>query len=104
MSAIPTVKIVSGAKAGYTTINESDFDESVHRLYGSNEPEPEPELNIEPTLLSVFGDQLAGSLAEGGFDTVEDVAYAELGDVTGVAGMDLEQAQNVVVTAQRALE
>ena len=42
MSAIPTVKIVSGAKAGYTTINESDFDESVHRLYGSNEPEPEP--------------------------------------------------------------
>ena len=47
MGTLPTVRVQAETKSGFMTINESDFDKRVHKLY--KEPEiKEPEVIKEP--------------------------------------------------------
>jgi len=49
MGALPTVRVQAETKSGFMTINESDFDKRVHKLY--KEPEvKEPEVREEKEL------------------------------------------------------
>jgi len=49
MGTLPTVRVQAETKSGFMTINESDFDKRVHKLY--KEPEvKEPEVREEKEL------------------------------------------------------
>jgi hypothetical protein len=49
MSELPTVEIVNPASpSGFTRINESDFDPTVHRRFGESRGEPSEAVPEDP--------------------------------------------------------